>query len=999
MAADSFQYNIDVNLKTESAQRQFDKLWGQVEAGSKEAKDAINNILGGTKSEKVVIEFDSNLGKYKTKVIEVRSEFDKLDKVIKKKNATEKGSVTSIRQQVNAAKQQRDAIAKTVQVLNLKGQRISVVNDKWTKANDKVRKYSIELAKANGDMMALAKLKVPGLDNLLKAGAGLNQVVMIGTAVVATFQAIKGAVDPLINRVKQIDSLKLSMEGFGLTADQSSQVLMASKQIAFEYGASLATIEKGFKRITPTILQGGGSLKDASDVMEAMSARTTTLGLNTEQAGRYMEAFAQVMGKGKLQSEELNQQFSELDGALRGQIAGYLQSAYGIDDLDKAMQNGEVTANMFREAFVAVSKEMTENLKGAIDETQQRLDSMNANQVQNIVNNLNTLTMESLIETLSGIGESFQRIWAGATQFMASIATDLPSIQRDFKEFFDVLGVISDLLIRGLLVSVKLVLKEFDAFLQSLFELRDAFLALPGMKGIVKGVQDLGKAFMDSFNEGFDVIMSTGDAVKRVTQELSTLDGRMLLLENRYKQGKISQEEYNRQLAILQQEMAKTEDSLLIAGYNEQIAKLEEAMKLLKVEIGEAKQELSDAKGNFDEEKEKVDTLRQAIKERYSEEIELSKEKEEEIKIALDTEKEAYKEVEDQMKSRYEDERSLVSSLFDEKLAMIEAEIGLLNKRTPAEERLRELRKEELAQKAQSADLSEKERLSAQASLERMLRQEKIQQLNNNKKEIQVQKQNELNNLEAAYQRSLEKEKTKFNELTKALEQKLDRQTENTKRLESEQKDYDKILKESLKTNEEMSVTLSEIPSLVDRQVTAANNAAKAYSNAQSRVRDLEGQLSRAANEANRLKLKIDEVNAARRRAAVSNPSVQGTRASGGPVSGGSKYTVNELGKEAFLSASGKLSMINAPAFGAWKAPSSGTVIPAHLTNQLEIPAGGVNINRAPGMRVTGGVSRPASITHGDNINNQVTIQTSNPNQTANSVMVQLAKLKRVRYS
>ena len=1001
MAGDSFQYNIDVNLKTESAQRQFDKLWSQARAGSEEAKDAINNILGGTKTQKISLELDNNLGKYKAKIIQLRSEYDKLDKVIEKKNRTEEGSVTSLRQQVNTAKQQRDAIAKTVQILNSKGQRITVVNAKWSEANNKVKQYSIELAKANGDMLALAKLKVPGLDGLLKGGAALNQIVMVGTAVVTTFQAIKGAVDPLINRVKQIEGLSLSMQGFGLSAKESEQVLMASKQIAFEYGASLGTIEKGFKRITPAILQSGGSLKDSSDVMAALSARTTTLGLNSEQSGRYIEAFAQVMGKGKLQSEELNQQFSELDGALRGQIAGYLKSTHGIDDLDKAMQNGEVTADLFREAFVAVSEEMTGNLKGAIGEVQQRMDSLNANQVQNIVNNLNTLTMESLIETLSGIGKSFQRIWVGATQFMASIANDLPAIQAEFKEFFDVLGMIADLFVRGILVVAKLVLKAIDQLVLGFRALGDAILNLPGVPDAFKALNKLGGTLFRAFNEGFDMIMNTGDAVKQVTQELSRLDGRMLLLKNQQEQGKITQEEYNRQLAILQQEMAKSEDSLLIAGYNKQIEELEENMKLLKVEIGEAKQELSEAKGNFDEEKEKVDALRQAIKDRYAEEIESSKEKEEEIKTALDNEKETYKEVKEVMKGRYEDERSRVSSLFDEKLAMISAEIDALNKRTPAEERLRQLRKEELAQKASSADLSEKERLSAQASLERMLRQDKIQQLNIDKRNTEIQRVDALKASEDNYLKALDQEKQKFKELTNALNKKLEKQVENTRNLEEEQKEYDRILTDSLKTNQEMSVTLAEIPSLVDKQADAARGAAKSYGEAQNRVKDLQGQLTTAANEAARLKIKIDEVTEARRRqqAAAANSSTPSPRASGGPVSGGSKYTVNELGKEAFLSASGKLSMINAPTFGTWKAPSSGTVIPAHLTNQLDIPAGGVNINKAPGMRATGVVSRPASISHGDNISNQVTIQSSNPNQTANSVMVQLAKLKRVRYS
>lgn len=56
---------------------------------------------------------------------------------------------------------------------------------------------------------------------------------------------------------------------------------------------------------------------------------------------------------------------------------------------------------------------------------------------------------------------------------------------------------------------------------------------------------------------------------------------------------------------------------------------------------------------------------------------------------------------------------------------------------------------------------------------------------------------------------------------------------------------------------------------------------------------------------------------------------------SGGPVEGGTSYTVNELGPEMFMSNSGKLSEIKAPAFGKWRAPSSGTVIPAHVSAQI----------------------------------------------------------------
>ena len=65
------------------------------------------------------------------------------------------------------------------------------------------------------------------------------------------------------------------------------------------------------------------------------------------------------------------------------------------------------------------------------------------------------------------------------------------------------------------------------------------------------------------------------------------------------------------------------------------------------------------------------------------------------------------------------------------------------------------------------------------------------------------------------------------------------------------------------------------------------------------------------------------------------------SRFTGGPVEGGSRYRVNDgpggvsLGREAFLSAAGRLSLINAPANSLWTAPTSGTVIPAAMTRQL----------------------------------------------------------------
>lgn len=64
----------------------------------------------------------------------------------------------------------------------------------------------------------------------------------------------------------------------------------------------------------------------------------------------------------------------------------------------------------------------------------------------------------------------------------------------------------------------------------------------------------------------------------------------------------------------------------------------------------------------------------------------------------------------------------------------------------------------------------------------------------------------------------------------------------------------------------------------------------------------------------------------------------------GGPVSAGTTYRVNELGKEGFLSNSGRLTDINRPRNATWRPPTSGTVIPAHIMRSIDVPKTGINV-------------------------------------------------------
>jgi tape measure domain-containing protein len=85
--------------------------------------------------------------------------------------------------------------------------------------------------------------------------------------------------------------------------------------------------------------------------------------------------------------------------------------------------------------------------------------------------------------------------------------------------------------------------------------------------------------------------------------------------------------------------------------------------------------------------------------------------------------------------------------------------------------------------------------------------------------------------------------------------------------------------------------------------------------------------------------------------------TVPQARWAGGGVEPGTKYKINELGLESFLSDSGNLSLINAPRNGYWTPPTAGTVLPAGITASLAAGGAFGAAGAAMGRRGGGGQS------------------------------------------
>jgi tape measure domain-containing protein len=963
MANNTLRYNVTVD--NSQALQEIDELLQYAQDGSLAAKRAANKALGGSIETVLDLEVrvdDRGIKRFQPVYKEILTAYDKIQKEADKLNKTQEGSVTRLRQQLNTAKQVRDGIAKIATSTDeAAGIVRGKLNPAWAAADAEVKRINLSLAQAEGGVLRIAKARFGGFESFLKIGNALTEITFIASSVAQVFQAIDAAIQPLIQREKQIQALKLSLSAFVTDQSNVSGVLSSAKGIALEYGGSLTQIERAYKRLAPAILASGGSLEDVEAVIESLVAKTTQLGLNTEQSGRYIEAFAQVMGKGKLQSEELNQQFSELDGALRSQIALYLETRYGITDLNEAMKKGEVTAGLFREAFIDAASSARDQLAGAIGELNGRIGELNIQQLENIRNTLNTISLESLNETFSGFGESMQVIQNAFAQFFSAITTNLPGIKQLFTELFDGLGATLELVVVGFINGITLILKAVDLLVQGFYRLREIIDGIPGLANLIIGPfetvrqvsEALGGTFRQNFREGTDAILALGDSVNTAKGKFTELQSGVAELTAKFENGKITQQEYKNSLETLYQKATEGSKALLQAYETEQAA-----VKELQTAINEKfKQEEQLIKAQIDDKKEA-----------------LSQEKED-LKTVLDALKDSY----DQRKQLIDDEKQAIKDRYD-------AELDSINAQTPAQQEQVRLRKEKLQATINSAKASYEERVAAKASLDTMLQQERSA-------EVRARKAAELKELEkraAEEKRQYEEDRKAAEEASlsrqRGIEEAIKELTKTLKTNEQKQAEYNAQLDESVRLNDDIIDSIDDIPGLIAQQVTQAQKARDAY--------------WEQAKAANAVADAIERANRARANTPASAPQ----RFAGGLVTGGSTYTVNELGREGFLSASGKLSAINAPAWGQWRAPGAGTVIPADIFATIQATSGAGGVSTAVSNTSMAGnssrlISAIQSMARGDSIQNNVTIQAANTTQAASDMLVSLTKIKRRRYS
>ncbi len=451
--AERISYEVDFSAK--GAQT----LWNEFLAGSQSAGRALNEALGGRVKKELFLEVKADDAGVKRLVASEREVYTELQKIVnlqEKANKTQQGSVTSLRQQVNEAKQARDGMAKYATAVDGVSVKVGTVNGAWAAQNQRVKDLQRQLDLASASNVWQKLTAEYNLKGLAGAGRQISELVNVFQSVSIIVGQVIGSVNQLFDALQKVQSIKLTFQGIGAGGD-IGKVFSESSRIALGLGVNLNTVRDGFQQLSPVILATGGNIGDVSAITESLSSRFVTFGLSADKSRRVMNGVVQAFSKGKLMAEELTQQISEADPAFRTDLANAI--GVSVQQLGEMVKAGEVTNAVLLEAIPRMSKAagLFGNLgTTALDAARGfREGSVTVEQFRNQLATIEQLTLEKLVDPDVG---PLRPLLAALLELRA-VVTDVAvafANSEIFESFLRVLGAVASQVVLVIQVIVKL---------------------------------------------------------------------------------------------------------------------------------------------------------------------------------------------------------------------------------------------------------------------------------------------------------------------------------------------------------------------------------------------------------------------------------------------------------------------------------------------------------------------------------------------------------------
>lgn len=420
MAANELKYSATLSAA------QFVQAYKEIELGATKLAENINRKLGGSVEKTLNVRFkvDDKTGAREIAAIE-KERLTALDAIISKQkqlSKTERGSVTSLRQQVNEAKQVRDGIARVIETSTGLGDKVKTINPLWEQQALRVSmlQRQLDLASASGFWRQVkVGLNVQGLANFSNGLIQVTQGFQAASIIVGQFSS---SLNTVIQSAANLQQFALTFKAIGVGASGATQALSEAKRIALGVGVNINTVQDAFQQLTPVITNSGGSINDVARIVEALSSRFAAFGLSGDKARRVTNGVIQAFAKGKLQAEELTQQISEADPAFGTDFAKSV--GVSVAELQKMVKAGEITTDVLINALPGIGKSsiVFGKLGSSAQDAARALasGSVTIEQVRQQYGNLNELSLRDFAKSAEPAINSFFNLQAVIVDFFRS---------------------------------------------------------------------------------------------------------------------------------------------------------------------------------------------------------------------------------------------------------------------------------------------------------------------------------------------------------------------------------------------------------------------------------------------------------------------------------------------------------------------------------------------------------------------------------------------------
>ena len=236
------------------------------------------------------------------------------------------------------------------------------------------------------------------------AGALLGAIggpsgAIVGGAIGAQVGQLRQLVGGTAEYAASLEKLRIAL--FGVTTSQAEYQLALQfiSQTSKDFAIPQDILTRQFTKLQASVLGAGGSIDDTKVAFNGIVAAVRATGGSLEDVDSALTATAQVFSKGKVSAEELRQQIGE---RLPGAFTLFAESI-GLtpQELDKALEKGQVSLQDFQKFAEAIFKRYGENAKTIASSTAGAGD-----QLQNSLRDL----QGAVGELVAPIGAAFQQL-------------------------------------------------------------------------------------------------------------------------------------------------------------------------------------------------------------------------------------------------------------------------------------------------------------------------------------------------------------------------------------------------------------------------------------------------------------------------------------------------------------------------------------------------------------------------------------------------------------